>query len=454
MFPSPARFYCNNRSPSNIIAPDNRAPLSLPNMMATKDWCASNNGAHNATKIVSRFKHPIQRRTSTANLGEVEMGVIAGLPKTLAQRVVGGVVVLVSLLWLTFSCYLWFRLYLNHGLLAALAGVFGFFIWNIVPFFFVYVWANSQITHGRRRSWSAGDIETASQRAKDLPLRLERSRRVGRLIGFGIVLISLTAAIANGMINGDSSSGQKVDKHVRQFSQSPTVTVKRNPNVDYLDITSEDFYVYKPKSYTGDTPFGLIVYMSPDDDCQLPNGWADVLEKRHLLLVAPQAVGNGTYESRRNGMGIMSALAMMQEYKVDPARVYVAGLSGGARSADMIAFSQPDLFKGTIQDCGCDFYKRVAHNHTTNWTDSLGKLYGIIGDALPANIASAKTNVRFVFITGSKDFRRGNLIDLYEHGYKPEGFQCKLLDIPGMGHQDCNGETLGKALDFIAEAKQ
>jgi hypothetical protein len=42
--------------------------------------------------------------------------------------------------------------------------------------------------------------------------------------------------------------------------------------------------------------------------------------------------------------------------------------------------------------------------------------------------------VRFVLITGSNDFRRGNILDIYHGGFSREQFQAKLFDVPGMGH--------------------
>ena len=55
---------------------------------------------------------------------------------------------------------------------------------------------------------------------------------------------------------------------------------------------------------------------------------------------------------------------------------------------------------------------------------------------------------KFVLITGSKDFRHGNILDLYA-GFEADGFNARLIDVPGMGHEDCNGSTLEQALQFI-----
>jgi hypothetical protein len=82
--------------------------------------------------------------------------------------------------------------------------------------------------------------------------------------------------------------------------------------------------------------------------------------------------------------------------------------------------------------------------------DSLGAPYGqLISYAIPAEIERARKKVRFVFITGTEDFRRGNVRDLYAGGYAAYGFRSKLLDVQGMGHDVADGIRLKDALDFL-----
>lgn len=228
------------------------------------------------------------------------------------------------------------------------------------------------------------------------------------------------------------------------------ISVARSLQVDYgIDVSREHFYVYAPPNYSGKEAFGLVVYVSPSDSfTQMPDGWAEVLRKRKLLFVAPQGAGNHCPQSRRMGLAILGALSLMDRYRIDRSRVYAAGLSGGARTAGDMGFYQSDLFRGTIQMCGSDFYYRVPQYYATSETDTNGSPYGTI-DVPSDNIAAAKSRVRFVLITGSNDFRRGNVADIYYYGFKQQGFAAKMIDVPGMGHQDCSAATLDQALTFI-----
>lgn len=222
-------------------------------------------------------------------------------------------------------------------------------------------------------------------------------------------------------------------------------------SIDYrLNYEKEKFYVYRPSTYNNSETWGLVVYISPMDVCQgPPPGWDSVLKNNKLLFIAPQGAGNGCEMRRRLGLGVMAALEMTQTHKIDPNRIYAAGLSGGARTAGKLGFLQSDLFHGTIQSCGADFYKPVPVVKATNFTDSNGRPnYGLF-TASAREIDTARRNGKFVFITGPGDFRYGNINDLYAGGYQPDGFTCKLIDVPGMGHQDCNASAFQQALDFL-----
>ena len=223
----------------------------------------------------------------------------------------------------------------------------------------------------------------------------------------------------------------------------------RDRNIKYdLDPDKERYFVHVPESYTGETPYGLIVFThSADRPGQAPDVWRRANVARKLLFIAAENAGNDQYRDRRLGLAVLGALEMMKRYRIDPNRVYASGFSGGARMAGFLGFFQADVFRGTIQNCGADFYKPVPQVHATSLVDTIGKPYGIF-NATAEEIAQAR-RVRFVLITGANDFRRGNILDIFNGGFAQAGFQAKLMDVPGMGHDICSGGTLSAALDFV-----
>jgi hypothetical protein len=84
----------------------------------------------------------------------------------------------------------------------------------------------------------------------------------------------------------------------------------------------------------------------------------------------------------------------------------------------------------------------------TSDKDTLGNYYGF-SEVSQNDMTRAKSAVRFALITAPDDFRRGDVLDIYNDGFARDGFQARLFDIPGIGHQDCNAETLDKVLDYL-----
>jgi hypothetical protein len=224
----------------------------------------------------------------------------------------------------------------------------------------------------------------------------------------------------------------------------------RSRQIDYKIVPSaEKYFVWVPSSYDGSVPYGLVVYVSSfENSTALPPGWESVLTKQKMIFVSPQGAGNSCLTARRCGLALLGALEMKAKYKIDERRIFAAGVSGGARTASDLGFFQSDVFRGTIQDCGSNFYRKVARNASNNWVDSEGNTYGVLA-ATAEEVSRAKKSTRFCLITGPGDFRRGNLIDIYNDGFLREGFQARLFDIPTMGHQDCDAATLEKVFEYL-----
>ncbi len=72
----------------------------------------------------------------------------------------------------------------------------------------------------------------------------------------------------------------------------------------------------------------------------------------------------------------------------------------------------------------------------------------------PRRADEAKQKVKFVFVTGPDDFRHGNILDIYKGGFLKDGYQVKLLDVPGMGHAICSAESLSEGLGFLEKRKR
>jgi hypothetical protein len=236
---------------------------------------------------------------------------------------------------------------------------------------------------------------------------------------------------------------------ITSFERETIRPARRDPNITYdLDPSRERFFVHISAAYSGQSRYGLVVFVDAGDRVNvMPDGWPSVLDARNFLFIAPENAGNDQYRERRLGLGVLSALEMMKHYQIDANRVYISGFSGGARMAGLLGFFQSDVFQGTIQNCGADFYEHVPQVYSTSQLDTAGRPYGFF-PATADEVHGAK-RVRFVLITGSEDFRRGNILDVFNGGFVKAGFQAKLFDVPGMSHDTADARTLNAALDFL-----
>jgi pimeloyl-ACP methyl ester carboxylesterase len=144
------------------------------------------------------------------------------------------------------------------------------------------------------------------------------------------------------------------------------------------------------------------------------------------------------------GLTVVGILKMMEDYKIDPSRVYVAGHGEGGRMASRVAFQHPELVRGCIPCSGAEFYKAVK------WG---GSGYGIFSHSADM-VGAAKRNVRFALITGETDVHRDEILDLYYGGFTKDAFQAKLFDVPNSPQGTFSANVLGHAIEFLENGRK
>ncbi len=223
-----------------------------------------------------------------------------------------------------------------------------------------------------------------------------------------------------------------------------------SPVLNYnLSLNKERFFLVSPDKIDPNKKYGLIVFINSTDRMQLlPPGWEPILKERNLFYVAPFNCGNGRNMVERESIAVLCALSMIEKYNIDPHRVYIAGMSGGAQMASQVAFLQPNIFSGTIQNCGTNFYRKLKLNRAPEITPE-GWEYNYNFDCPLHSAESAKKLVKFALVTGGEDFDRNYVLDIYELGFKNEDFKVKLFDVKEMQHENCSAKTLEQVLDYL-----
>jgi dienelactone hydrolase len=150
----------------------------------------------------------------------------------------------------------------------------------------------------------------------------------------------------------------------------------------------EPFELFVPEP-AADGKYGLLVYIWPGDDIQVPGEWWKVFSSRHMIYVAARRSGNAeNIFDRRVPLALHGYEYVRSRYPLDPERVFIGGFSGGSRTAQRVVMAYPDVFRGVFLAGG---------------SDPLGESSGF---TLPSAELTheLQTRTRFVFSTGNDDF--------------------------------------------------
>lgn len=100
---------------------------------------------------------------------------------------------------------------------------------------------------------------------------------------------------------------------------------------------------------------GVLVFLPPTDEFSVPADWRKALQRERLVFIWPRDAGNDqNVLERRVPLALNAYAYVLAQHEIDPERVYVAGFSGGARTAQMVGFGFPDIFRGVLQFSGSD----------------------------------------------------------------------------------------------------
>ena len=233
----------------------------------------------------------------------------------------------------------------------------------------------------------------------------------------------------------------------KSLSKRIRISMERGPDNDHhYNIERESFEVYMPESYDPNTPFGLIVWISPSPDGNIKHyqGSEELMEKHKLIWVGANNSGNheDVYK-RRVPLALDAAYNMQKLYNIDRDRVYVAGLSGGGRVASITAFHHSDVYDGGIFIIGANYWQRMAvPGENGFWQAGYSK-------PRQGYLVRAKKFGRYVLLTGDTDGNRLQMHTYYENGYSKFLNNVLYIQVPGMGHEVPPAEEFDKALQYL-----
>ena len=188
----------------------------------------------------------------------------------------------------------------------------------------------------------------------------------------------------------------------------------------------QEWEIVVPEDYDPEIPPGILVYISPSDSGKLPRNWMSSIETENLIWIAANRSGNRRAVARRIAYSILAAGIIDRRYKVDASRIYLAGFSGGAKVAGLVAGLYPNLFSGAIYIGGAELWDEEA----------------------TVDINSMQRN-RYVFMAGVDDFNRSLSRKVFSK-YKKLGIEnVDFVSMARKGHQLPDTRDFTEALQFL-----
>jgi tetratricopeptide (TPR) repeat protein len=234
--------------------------------------------------------------------------------------------------------------------------------------------------------------------------------------------------------------------YAERFGLEDALAQMAPDEVPTRSLEGESFEVYVPESYRAGEPYGLLVWVSPTPfgGFRRPD-YPRILTERKLIWVGANGAGNARNTWERASLALDAAFNMARLYTIDPARVYVAGYSGGGRLSSSLALVYPDLFAGGMFFFGCNWFETmpVPDKPGSYWPQKFPR---------PPDLARVERDSRMVFVTGERDFNRQQTRATWRRAEELGFERIAYLEIPGATHYfGIPGEWLERSLDALGE---
>ena len=201
-----------------------------------------------------------------------------------------------------------------------------------------------------------------------------------------------------------------------------------------IDPTKEHWQVYVPEDYDGSTPYGVLVWVAPWDAIGIPSGWQSILKAHHLIFVSAGNSGNDqSVPMRRVPLALTGLVNIEARYKTDPARLYIAGFSGGGITASVMAAAYADVFTGGM---------------FVSDADGLGTENEPVPPLERFKLMQGRG--RYVFLVGTEDAINEGVINAGSSAYVDHCvLRVRKLSMLNEGHRDVDARYLVSALNYL-----
>lgn len=209
------------------------------------------------------------------------------------------------------------------------------------------------------------------------------------------------------------------------------------------DLAQEDFMVRLPKTHDPLHASGLVVWVDAGERTNLDARLFEACDALGFILIGADNTGNGGPTAERYQMALDCVAIADRAFLIDPARVYLGGISGGGVIATHLWGCFPDVFHGAVPMAALGSYKDVPAGPGKVWKGNYQKPLD------QPRLKLLKQN-RIAVITGDLDFNHEPILGTTKI-MLADALPIKVWDIKGLRHDIAPPGTFLEALSWVDE---
>ena len=208
-------------------------------------------------------------------------------------------------------------------------------------------------------------------------------------------------------------------------------------------LDSETMHIRLPRGYTARRPAGLVVWSSPSPRGAIPGVFGRALDELNLVCIGSDDTGNDRDVPDKFQMVFDAVATARARFHIDDSRIYIAGMSGGAKLASILAMCFPDVFMGAVPVVGFACHSTLD----TSWAPHDSAYF-----AKPrGRILNLAREHRMALMSGPPDFNYREMTERVAR-LQADGFtNIRFYSYPDMAHVMPTSDRFMEAMGWVDE---
>ena len=223
--------------------------------------------------------------------------------------------------------------------------------------------------------------------------------------------------------------------------------VYRRINVQVSDadraFDEETLHVRLPADYDPHQRAGLLLWSSPTPNGWIPTVFEDALDELNIVCVGIDNAGNERDVPDKFQLLFDAVSTARRQFNIDDRRVYITGMSGGAKVSSIMAICFPDVFCGSIPIVGVGTHHSISDQWERHRYAYCSKPRG--------ELLTLARSRRMAMVGGPPDFNYDEMRER-QRLLEGDGFgNIRFFSYEDMGHVMPTSPRFAEALRWIDE---